>query len=560
MRKSGFSWLMTMAWRDSRRNIGRLFLFVSSIILGIAVLVAVYSLSDNVSQEMDANAASLIGADIEFSSNKKVSPAVQKMIDSIGDRHSEEQSFASMVMFPKNGGARLARIRALEGEFPYYGALETEPAAAGKNFRYSKQALVDKTLMLQYNIVVGDSIKVGNVTFEIAGELLSTPGRAALTTTLSPPVFIPLRYLEETGLSQKGSRIDYDYYVKFDEKTNVDKLVKQIKPRTDAAGLWVETVETEREDAARSLKDMARFLSLIGFIALLLGCVGVASAINIYIREKINSIAVLRCLGARSWQAFLIYLLQIMAIGFIGSVIGAALGVAIQQLLPGVVKQFLPIRFGTAISWPSVGQGILLGILISFLFGLLPLIAIRKISPLNTLRISFHNEKLKDPLKWIVYILILGFILGFTYLQMNDWIRSAFFTGGVIVAFLILTGIALLLMWMVRKMVKGTMGFLWRQGMSNLHRPNNQTTILVTSIGLGTALICVIFLIQNLLLQRVSLSSTENQPNLVLFDIQTKQKDSLYAIAREQNIPVNESVPIVNMRLESHNQKKLRAL
>src|SRR5687768_12790554 len=154
-KRTPFSWLLTMAWRDGRRNLGRLFLFLSSIILGIAVLVGVYSLSDNVGQEMDANAASLIGADIEFSSNKKVNAPVQKMIDSIGDHHSEEQSFASMVLFPKSGGSRLARIRALEGEFPYYGALETEPAAAGKNFRYHQQALVDKTLMLQYNVQVG---------------------------------------------------------------------------------------------------------------------------------------------------------------------------------------------------------------------------------------------------------------------------------------------------------------------------------------------------------------------------------------------------------------------
>ncbi len=555
-KKVNFFWLLLMAWRDSRRNLGRLFLFVSSIILGIAALVAVYSLSDNVQEEMDANAASLIGADIEFSSNKKISDRAQRMIDSLGDRRSEERSFASMVFFPKSGGTRLARIRALQGDFPYYGALETQPASAGVTFRNNQQGLVDQTLMLQYNVKVGDSVRVGNVTFEIAGVLLSTPGRAAFSTSISPPVFIPLKYLEETGLSQKGSRIDYDYYIKWDRKVDVERIVQQLKPRTDAAGIWVETVESEREDAARSLKDMARFLSLIGFIALLLGCVGVASAINIYIREKINSIAVLRCLGAKSYQAFLIYLMQILAIGLIGSVIGAALGVVIQQMLPGVVKQFLPIKFGTALSWPSIGRGVLLGVIISFLFGLLPLVSIRKISPLNTLRLSFQNEKLKDPLKWLVYLLILGFVLGFTYLQMDNFTRSAFFTGGVIVAFLILSGIALLLMWVVRKIVKGTMSYMWRQGMSNLHRPNNQTTILVTAIGLGTSLICIIFLIQNLLLNRISLSSSKNQPNLILFDIQTKQKDSLYAIAKQQSVPVNESVPIVNMRLESLNDLK----
>src|SRR5688572_9257320 len=90
-------WLIVMAWRDSRRNRSRLFIFISSIILGIAALVAIYSLSDNMQAEIDRQAASLIGADMEISSNRQVSPAIEKMIDSLGDRRSEERSFVSMA-------------------------------------------------------------------------------------------------------------------------------------------------------------------------------------------------------------------------------------------------------------------------------------------------------------------------------------------------------------------------------------------------------------------------------------------------------------------------------
>ena len=113
-----FKWLALMAWRDSRRNRNRLLLFVSSIILGIAALVAIFSLSDNLKQEIDNQAASLLGADLEISDNKPFSPTIQKQIDSLGDRKSEERRFTSMVYFPKNGGSRLIEARALGGDFP----------------------------------------------------------------------------------------------------------------------------------------------------------------------------------------------------------------------------------------------------------------------------------------------------------------------------------------------------------------------------------------------------------------------------------------------------------
>src|SRR5688572_5015502 len=90
-----FPWLLKMAWRDSRRNHSRLLLFVSSIILGIAAMVAIYSLGDNMREEIDRQAASLLGADLEISSNKQVSPPIRKLIDSLGGRKSEESRFTS---------------------------------------------------------------------------------------------------------------------------------------------------------------------------------------------------------------------------------------------------------------------------------------------------------------------------------------------------------------------------------------------------------------------------------------------------------------------------------
>ncbi|HEY9197550.1 MAG TPA: ABC transporter permease, partial [Mucilaginibacter sp.] len=443
-----------MAWRDSRKNRSRLLLFISAIVFGIAALVAIYSFRYNVQNDVNNQAATLIGADLLISGNKPADPALKKMLDSLGDQRSTERSFASMAYFPHTNGTRLVQVRALQGGYPYYGEIETTPEPAGRSFKKGQSALVDKTLMLQFNVQVGDSVKIGNELFRIAGALDRAPGQNGAMAGIAPVVYIPMKYLEQTGLMKIGSRVNHTFYYKFDHKVDMAKLTKKLEPILDKAGMNYDTIETRKENTGRAFGDLSKFLSLVGFVALLLGCVGVASAIQIYVREKIASIAIMRCLGVKASEAFLIYLIQITGIGLIGSVIGAALGTAIQHLLPVVFKDFIPFTISVQTSWLAIGQGILLGVIISILFALLPLISVRNISPLNTLRMSFDETVRKgDPLRWLVYLLILGFVLAFTYLQLDSWLGSVFFTLGILVAFMILAGVAWLLMRVMKLLI-----------------------------------------------------------------------------------------------------------
>ena len=555
-----FPWLLQMAWRDSRKNISRLLLFISSIILGIAALVSIFSLSDSMSSEIDNQAASLIGADLEISTNKPVPDAIIKLIDSIPGQHSEQRSFTSMIYFPKSGGTRLIQVRALQGDYPYYGQLETTPVEAAMNFKSKLTVLVDRSLLLQFNVKIGDSLRLGNAGYIIEGELSGVPGQTGLAASVAPIVFIPLETLLKTGLDQKGSRISTSYFIKTDKNIDVTALMEKIGPRFKQAGINYDTIESRKEQTARSFRDLSRFLSLIGFIALLLGCIGVASAIHIYIREKINSIALLRCLGTTSRQAFMIYLIQIIVIGFIGSVLGVILGTLIQQLLPLIIQDFLPVKINQVLSWRAMGEGLILGMFISVLFALTPLVSIRKISPLQTIRMNYQPDTKRDPLSWLIYLLILGFIMVFTRLQLKSWSQAMVFTLSVIIAFILLTLIARTMMWLIRKFFPTSWSYLWRQGLSNLFRPNNQTTLLIVSIGLGTALICTLLFIESILMNRLVLSSSGDQPNMILFDIQTAQKDAVKQLTLSQGLPVKDMVPIVNMRVEKINSTTIETI
>lgn len=551
-RRLNLPWLFEMAWRDSRRTRSRLMLFISSIIFGIAALVAIYTFGYNLRHDIDNQAATLIGADLSVTANKPVDKATRSLLDSISADRSEESNFGSMVYFPKGENTRLVMVRALQGNYPYYGTLETTPVQAAADFKTGQFALVDKILMQQFNAHTGDSIKVGEVTFLIKGVLNQAPGETGIAAGVAPIVYIPLQYLEKTGLSKKGSRIGYNFYFKLDKKTNVAALTKKLDDRLEKAGLSYDTIESRKEKTGRSFDDLARFLSLVGFIALLLGCVGVASAIHIYIREKIASIAIMRCMGVKASEAFLIYLIQILGIGLLGSIIGSALGSFIQYFLPVVFKDFLPLEISTGISWLAIWQGIVLGVIISILFALLPLISIRNISPLNTLRMSYEDVNTgRDPFRWLVYILIIGFIMAFSYLQLDSWKASVFFTIGIMLAFCLLIAVAWLIMRFVRLIIRGNWSYLVRQGFANLYRPNNQTIILMVSIGLSTSFICLLFFVQSMLIKQVTLATSGNQANLVVYDIQTSQAEPIAALARKQKLRIVQQIPVVTVRIES---------
>ncbi|KQM69360.1 ABC transporter permease [Pedobacter sp. Leaf216] len=554
------SWLFKMAWRDSRKNRARLLLFISSIVLGIAALVAVYSFKDNLQKDIDAQAKELTGADLVLDSRKGVSKAMQKMLDTLGDERSQEKTFASMIYFQKGGGSRLVQMKALEGNYPYYGIIETIPLAAAKNFQSGRNALVDQTLMLQFKAKVGDSVKIGDLNFNILGTLTKAPGQTGIGSSIAPTVYIPLQTLDKTNLIKTGSRINNKFYFKYNDPSGIDEWVKKQDAKLEKEGFDADTVESRKEQTGRSFKDVNRFLALSGFIALLLGCVGVGSAIHVYIQEKLSAIATLRCLGLKSRHAFIIYLIQVFFIGLIASVLGAILGTGIQFLLPLVLKDFLPVEITMQVSWFAVAQGILLGLIISILFALPSLLSVRRISPLNAIRLSFEKTGGKrDPLTWLVYLLMAAFITGFTHLQMKTWVQTLAFTLSIAIAFLLLIILSKLLMYMVRKLLPNSSSYLWRQGFANLYRPNNQTLMLTVSIGLSTAFICTLFFVQGILMSRVTLSSGANQPNMVMFDIQNTQKEGLDSLTKAFKLPLMNQVPVITMRIEEINGKKASA-
>ncbi len=548
-----------MAWRDSRRHRGRLLLFVTSIIVGIAALVAIQSFSENLQRDIAREARTLLGADLLVQGGQPAADSVRQLFRQLpASERAETWSLASMAYFPKNGGSRLAQVRAQAGTFPFYGKFATRPAAAADTFlaaaadtsRPVAAALVEKTLLLQFDLRVGDTIRIGNTPFPIVGELLSAPGRAGIAGSVAPVVYIPLATLPGTGLLQRGSLVWYQYFFRLADGTDSQSIAREdLEPALENTPLEVETAADRQQQLGEALGNMRTFLQLVAFFALLLGSIGVASAVHIYLRDKMARIAVLRCLGLRAGQAFRIYFFQVAALGLAGGMAGALLGSALQLLLPPLLAAFLPVgKISTDVSVPAILVGIGTGLAVTILFSLLPLLTIRRVSPLATLRASLEPDvSARDPLRWGVYALILVFLGGLTYWQTG----SLAFPAGILLAFLILAGIAQALVLTVRRFFPTTWSYTWRQSLANLYRPNNQTLVLVVTIGLGAALLSTLFLIQDLLLRQIAYTGSDDLPNMIIFDIQTPQKEEVARLTTEQGLPLRQLVPIVTMRLST---------
>ncbi|NGX83925.1 FtsX-like permease family protein [Aequorivita sp. KMM 9714] len=538
-----------MAWRDAKASRARLLLFMASIILGIAAVVSIQLFSQNLTDNIQRQSKSLMGADFRIDINEVPSERAQEIIDSL-QPDASEVSFVSMVAFPKNDGTKLVRVRGLQGDFPFYGKLETEPVTASTLYKTSGGALVDATLMLQYNLQAGDSIKIGEITLPIAGALNAIPGNTAISSSVAPLVIIPYRFIEATKLLQFGSRKRYEFFYNQPD-TDLVLLEEQLQPLLEEENADLDTHISTSSRLGRRYDNVGSFLNLIAFIALLLGCVGIASSVNIYIKEKIKAIAVLKCLGASRKQSFLIFLIQIAGIGLLGGIIGTAIGVGLQELFPIVLKEFLPFELTISISLQPLIIGVLLGVIMSVLFALLPLLRTWYVSPLEVLRVNGDTSKQSRKASIVAIAVIVLFLYSFSYWLLRDWMFALAFIGGIMVTFGILSGIALGTMKLVRTFFPKNTGFTTRQSLLNLFRPNNQTVVLLVAIGLGTFLISTLYFTKDILLDKAEIGQTSESANLITLDVQPDQVGDVVNTFKANGLQVLNNIPLVTMRMHS---------
>ncbi|WP_047247874.1 ABC transporter permease [Maribacter thermophilus] len=548
-----------MAWRDGKASGKRLLLFMASIVLGIAAVVSIQSFSENLKDNIGNQSKALMGADFLIDSNEPANERVLSIMDSLGGADAMEVKFASMAAFSKNGATKLVQVRGVEGNFPFYGELETEPADAAVRYQAESGALIDATVMLQFNLVVGDSVKLGNKTFPIIGSLVTAPGSTGIGTSVAPPIMVPYGFMESSGLLQKGSRLDYAYYFKAPD-ADLEKLDKELDPLLDEQNADLDTHTSTSQRLGRRYDNVGRFLNLVAFIALLLGCVGIASSVHIYIKEKLKAVAVLKCLGATRKQTFLIFLLQIAGMGLLGGIIGTTIGLLLQESFPLILQEFLPFQVQISTSYQAIVVGLVLGILMSVLFALSPLLNTWFVSPLQVLRVQENVGGKSRKAQIFVFLAIVLFVFLFAYWLLDNFKYASSFVIGILVTFAVLWGMSQFFMRLVKRYFPKSWSFVSRQSLLNLYRPNNQTAVLILAIGIGTFLIGTLYFTKDFLLAKTSLEANEKSPNLIMFDVQNGQKEDMIKAIKAKKLPIIDNIPIITMRLDRIKDRSVNAI
>jgi putative ABC transport system permease protein len=545
----------TLAWRESRSP-RRLVLLMASVTAGVAALVAIGSFTRNLQDSVREQARALLGADLAVGSATPFTARAQSVLDSLPAGADAETSrvisFAAMAYVPRTAGARPVQVLAIDGGFPFYGRIETSPAGQWPRLREAGGVLVEPALLTMFDARVGDLLSLGESRFEIRGTVVNYPGDVGIRSAMGPRVFLPAADVPATGLLRFGSRARYEAFWKLPASVDAQRLADRARPRLASERVSIRTVSEDQRSLSNNLGRLGRFLSLVGLVALLLGGLGVASAVRALMKKKMETIAVLRCLGATAGQIFGAYLLQAMALGFVGSLFGAAGGVALQSLLPRLFQGMLPVDVTFAPVPASIATGLLLGVWVSGIFALLPLLAIRDVSALAVLRRDFETaRRRRDPLRIAAAAALGASVVSLAVVQAPSPGAGLIFAAAIGAALALLWGAALLLMKALRRWFPSAWPYVWRQGLANLYRPANQTAMVILALGFGAFLLDTVYVVHHNLLRDLRVDTSRDRPNLALFDIQPDQRDGVRALLAREGLTIAEPVPIVPMRITS---------
>ena len=551
------TFVVRMALREIRASWQRLLFFFICIAIGVGSIVALRSVIQSVRVALAGEARSLLASDVMITSNRPWSGKVLEALrgeERAGriSARSEGTEIPTMVR-PADGskpGTRMVELRAVDAGFPFYGSLTLREGRYSHSLLKDHGAVVRPELLTQFGLSVGDRITIGTQPFEIRGVITAEPGRRLGAFTLGPRVIIDQADLAGTGLLAFGSRASYQQLLRVPAAA-VDPLSEDLRQAFVNEFVGVRSYRRSEDQMGENLTRAENYLSLVGLVVLILGGIGVSSVTRVFVQQKVRSIAILKCIGSTSGQMLAIYMTQVLLLGLAGSALGVALAAGVIAAVPafvGGIGDTIQVEYGLTAA--AVVQGLSIGLLVSLLFSLVPLLEVRHVKPSLLLRQDIPPSPRFDWLKWTVTGAVAAALVGVAAWQAGSLRIGLMLSGGfVAVSFiLLLAGAAL-----VRAVqpLRYSRSFALRQAVLHIARPGNQTRVILLAVGLGTFFILGVRTLQANLLRDFAIQAGENAPDMFLIDIQPDQRDPLAAFVDSANgpAPAPRLMPVLRARV-----------
>jgi putative ABC transport system permease protein len=560
--------ILQMAVRETRAAWRRLLFFFVCIAVGVAAIVALRSVIHSVRDVLGTESRALVGADVTINTTRDWTPAANEIIDrrlAEANATARTETISTPTMArpadESRAVARMVELKAVQRDFPFYGTLTLE---GGQTYSHAlvenHGALVRPEVLSSLGLRVGDALVIGQASFTIRGVVASEPGRGIGGFSLGPRVFVDFADVPSTGLLGVGSRASRQLLVKVPDD-RIDDLVVQLRAELRGEFAGTRSYRSNEDQIGRDFDRAENYLSLVGLVIVILGGIAVSSVTRVFIQQKIRSIAVLKCVGARSREVIAIYILQVMALGLAGSL----LGVFLARLAIGAI----PLALGSSssllaeahygVTWSAALQGIGIGVLVSLLFSIVPLLHVRFIKPSLLLR----EESTPQPRDWVGLTAIAGVTAALVALTI--WQAASLRVGLVVCAGF--AGLAFALHWAGRALVAGvaplakSRSFPLRHAVLHLSRPGNQTRVILLAVGLGAFFIVGIRSLQASLLGEFSVQMSEDAPDMFLLDIQKTQAEDVRAFLADPANGAGSSqlLPVLRARVVGVDGKKIQA-
>lgn len=577
----GWSTAIKIARREARAARAKFLFVILAVAAGVGSLTGVRGFSASFRNMLLRDARTLMAADLSarvFALPDEAQMAAIHGLEARGVRWTWVTETITMVSSAAVSDPLLVSIKAVDpAAYPFYGTVTLSPPAALRTALTAGTVAVSSDLLPRLKVNVGDSVRAGGQEFRIAAVVDVEPDRMSGTLNVGPRVMMSRQGLDRTGLIRFGSRAAQRFLFRLGPRAPGVEETRQILKRAFPEAQVIDFRETH-PTITRGLDRATTFLSLVSLIALIVGALGVATAMHSHLQQKMDSIAILKCLGARSHQIIRIYVAQTLALGLAGGLAGIALGLAVQRVFPNLIARYFQMRIGVSWDWASAAQGLLAGLLTTLLFTLPPLLAIRRVHPGLVLRREMPESKRgwRERLRDSRASLLSGALILSGLFAIAAWLSTgtardsvrlgAYFIGGIVASLAALAAVAWVLLRSLKALLRTRaaerLPVNLRHGVANLYRPGNQAQSALVALGLGVMFSLTIYLVQHSLLADIARSAPPGMPNVFLIGITGEQKEAVRAMLRSQpgveGAP--EIVPNVAVHLEAVEGTPVRQL